>query len=207
MVGTGQKERGMANRSVVLWAGRSMWARMPMGTRQTSLIISSQSCGVSVCLFAVHGCTAGVECEHMCRWSRFLLMNTGKLARCIHCELPLHPAAPRQALLHFTIMLLSNPSNMCPPPAALLEAIKQCIFIMYSVIYAAGTVIFTGLSERGEWVDIGLCLLFGGFTVLATKGMSVLLMMEYIEIFAEWITYPILAVRPPAPCAFFAASC
>ena len=116
-----------------------------------------------------------------------------------------------------TVVLLSNPSDTRLPPTALLEAVKQRIFIVYSVV-------LTGLSERGKWVlvDIGLCALFGafwfascsdevlllcaarvclagGFTVLATRGVSTLLMMEYMEMFAEWITYPILAVRPPAP--------
>lgn len=38
----------------------------------------------------------------------------------------------------------------------------------------------------------------GGFTVLATKGVSTLLTMEWIKIFTEWITYPILAVRKTA---------
>ena len=34
----------------------------------------------------------------------------------------------------------------------------------------------------------------GGFTVLATKALSTLLTMEWIKIFTEWITYPIIAV-------------
>ena len=35
----------------------------------------------------------------------------------------------------------------------------------------------------------------GGFTVLSTKAFSTLLTKEWFEIFTEWITYPIVAVR------------
>ena len=120
-----------------------------------------------------------------------------------------------------TVVLSSNPSDTRLPPAALLAAVRQRIFVAYSVAYLVGAVVLAGLSERGEWVlvDIGLCALFGafafafrflfrrgltfraratgGFTVLATKGVSTLLTMEYMDMFAEWITYPILAVRAP----------
>ena len=34
----------------------------------------------------------------------------------------------------------------------------------------------------------------GGFTVLSTKALSTLLTMEWIKVFTEWITYPIIAV-------------
>ena len=80
VVGAGQKGRGTANGSVVLRVGRSTRARMPMGTRQMSPIISSRSSGASTRLFVVRGCAAGVECERMRRWSGFLLMNVSKLA-------------------------------------------------------------------------------------------------------------------------------
>ena len=121
-----------------------------------------------------------------------------------------------------TVVLSSNPSDTRLPPAALLAAVQQRIFVAYAVAYLVGAVVLAGLSERGEWVlvDIGLCVLFGafgfascsdkvlllravhvclagGFTVLVTKRVSTLLMMEYMEMFTEWITYPILAVHPP----------
>lgn len=34
----------------------------------------------------------------------------------------------------------------------------------------------------------------GGFTVLSTKAFSSLLTREWLEIFTEWITYPVLIV-------------
>jgi hypothetical protein len=36
--------------------------------------------------------------------------------------------------------------------------------------------------------------LVGGFTVLSTKGISTLLTLEWIDMFTEWITYPVILV-------------
>lgn len=84
----------------------------------------------------------------------------------------------------------------------LLRAITQPIFIGYSIFtaIAAG---FLGLLSQGnagrEWVfvDVGLCALFGGYTVLSTKGLSTLISLEWIQIFRLWITYPLIIVRCP----------
>lgn len=75
-----------------------------------------------------------------------------------------------------------------------------------------------GLSEgntgrRVVFVDLGLCAIFGGcslisfstnafclniiqggFTVLSTKAISTLLTLEWWDMFAEWITYPVILV-------------
>ncbi|ETW84543.1 hypothetical protein HETIRDRAFT_458251 [Heterobasidion irregulare TC 32-1] len=126
------------------------------------------------------------------------------IANCLFAPLLLGERFRRRDLLGIllaivgavTVVLSSNPSDTRLPPAALLAAVQQRIFVAYSVAYLVGAVVLAGLSERGEWVlvDIGLCALFGGFTVLATKGVSTLLTMEYMDVFAEWITYPILAI-------------
>jgi hypothetical protein len=117
-----------------------------------------------------------------------------------------------------TVVLSSNTSDVRLNPDALIRAISQRIFIVYSCVYAIGAVILAVLSEgeygrRYVFVDVGLCALFGpsscrihraflicidlpgGFTVLSTKGVSTLLTMEWIEMFTEWITYPIILVR------------
>ncbi|KAJ3485017.1 hypothetical protein NLI96_g5248 [Meripilus lineatus] len=98
-----------------------------------------------------------------------------------------------------TVVLSTNPSDVRLNPEGLVEAIKQRTFIIYSIVYAVGVVILSGLSEgsmgkRWVYVDVGLCALFGGFTVLSTKAVSTLLTMEWFEIFTEWITYPVIAV-------------
>ncbi|THH20132.1 hypothetical protein EW146_g1140 [Bondarzewia mesenterica] len=95
-----------------------------------------------------------------------------------------------------TVVLSSNTSDTRLSPSGLIQAITQRIFAVYSIVYIVGAIVLAGLSERREWVlvDVGLCALFGGFTVLATKGVSTLLTMEWIEMFTEWITYPIILV-------------
>lgn len=98
-----------------------------------------------------------------------------------------------------TVVFSANTSDTRLDRDALIEAITQKPFIVYSITYIIGVFILTGLSasKRGrDWVfvDVGLCALFGGFTVLSTKALSTLLTMEWIKIFTEWITYPIIAI-------------
>jgi len=98
-----------------------------------------------------------------------------------------------------TVVFSANTSDTRLDRDALITAITQKPFIIYSIVYIVGAFILTGLSasQHGrDWVfvDVGLCALFGGFTVLSTKALSTLLTMEWIKIFTEWITYPIIAV-------------
>ncbi|KAI0722172.1 magnesium transporter NIPA-domain-containing protein [Cerioporus squamosus] len=98
-----------------------------------------------------------------------------------------------------TVVLSANPSDTRLDPDGLIKAITTRPFEIYAITYVAGIVILSGLSEgpagkRLVYVDVGLCALFGGFTVLSTKAVSTLLTMEWFEIFKEWITYPVIAV-------------
>ncbi|KAK7061572.1 DUF803 domain membrane protein [Favolaschia claudopus] len=98
-----------------------------------------------------------------------------------------------------TVVLASNASDTRLDPDALLLAISQTPFIVYSIAYLIGIVILSILSEgnagrRSVFVDVGLCALFGGFTVLSTKAISTLLTMQWFEMFTKWITYPTILV-------------
>ncbi|KAF9008899.1 magnesium transporter NIPA-domain-containing protein [Cyathus striatus] len=98
-----------------------------------------------------------------------------------------------------TVVLSTNSTDTRLDPDALIRAISQLPFIVYSAIYVGGVIVLSALSQTTigrTWVfiDVGLCALFGGFTVLSTKALSTLLTMEWIEIFTKWITYPILMV-------------
>ncbi|KAK0206258.1 magnesium transporter NIPA-domain-containing protein [Desarmillaria ectypa] len=98
-----------------------------------------------------------------------------------------------------TVVLASSSSDIRLDPDALMKAISQTPFIVYSCIYAAGSIILSILSEgplgrRWVTIDVGLCALFGGFTVLSTKAISTLLTMQWIEMFASPITYPVILV-------------
>ena len=99
-----------------------------------------------------------------------------------------------------TVVLASNASDVRLDPDALLRAISQTPFIVYTCIYVAGAIALATLSEgsfgkKFVYVDVGLCALFGGFTVLSTKALSTLLTLKWIEIFTHWITYPLILVR------------
>ena len=81
----------------------------------------------------------------------------------------------------------------------LITALTQPIFITYSILSLVGSILLAIISEGDKgrewvWVDVGLCAIFGGYTVLATKGLSTLLSLELIGIFKEWITYPLVFV-------------
>ncbi|KJA29659.1 hypothetical protein HYPSUDRAFT_31621 [Hypholoma sublateritium FD-334 SS-4] len=98
-----------------------------------------------------------------------------------------------------TVVLASNASDTRLDPEGLIRAISQIPFIIYSGVYIIGAVALATLSEGNigrNWVfvDIGICALFGGFTVLSTKALSTLLTLQWIEIFTKWITYPLIAV-------------
>ncbi|CCM03376.1 uncharacterized protein FIBRA_05506 [Fibroporia radiculosa] len=98
-----------------------------------------------------------------------------------------------------TVVLSSNPSDQRLDPQGLVHAVTRRPFIIYTGIYIAGAVFLSYLSERTtgkKWVyvDVGLCALFGGFTVLSTKAISTLLTLEWFDMFTEWITYPTIAI-------------
>jgi hypothetical protein len=76
--------------------------------------------------------------------------------------------------------------------------VYACIVIILAFIlgYASGR----KWGEQWVAVDVGLCALFGGFTVLCTKAISSFLTLEWFEIFKEWITYPLLLVSTVTLC-------
>lgn len=63
-------------------------------------------------------------------------------------------------------MLASNASDVRLGPDALIRAISQTPFIIYSCIYICGAIVLAALSHGSigrQWVfvDVGLCALFG----------------------------------------------
>ncbi|KAF8351281.1 magnesium transporter NIPA-domain-containing protein [Amanita rubescens] len=98
-----------------------------------------------------------------------------------------------------TVVLASNGSESQMDPETLIHAVTKLPFIVYSAIYAGGASVLATLShgkvgQTWVFVDVGLCALFGGFTVLSTKAISTLLATKWLNIFTQWITYPVLFV-------------
>lgn len=65
-----------------------------------------------------------------------------------------------------TVVLSANTSDTQLDTDALIRAISQRPFVIYSVVYIMGGVILSGLSEGGVgrkyvFVDVGLCAIFG----------------------------------------------
>jgi len=106
------------------------------------------------------------------------------------------------AIIGAVTVVLSSPSSDEAPvltPPALIKAICERRFIVFSLCYLVGAIVLGTLSRgmagrRNVLIDIGLCAIFGGFTVLATKAISTLLTKEWFNMFKEWITYPLLLV-------------
>ncbi|KAG9014983.1 hypothetical protein FRB94_007055 [Tulasnella sp. JGI-2019a] len=98
-----------------------------------------------------------------------------------------------------TVVSAAKSKEVRLDPVGLLAAIKRIPFIIYTSLSVITGSILAFLSERSAgqefvYVDVGLCAVFGGYTVLATKAISTLLSLRGLEIFAEPITYPILVV-------------
>ena len=101
-----------------------------------------------------------------------------------------------------TVVLSASTSDRRLDPHALIEAITQQAFLVLTIVYVIGATILVSLSSRRIGrdhviIDVGACALFGGFTVLSTKAFSSLLTKEWVAVFKEWITYPILVVSGP----------
>lgn len=129
------------------------------------------------------------------------------IANCVFAPLMLNERFRKRDLIGIviatlgaiTVVLASNTSDVRLDPAGLQRAISQRPFIIFACIYILAAIVLTGLSEgeigrRVVFVDVGLCAIFGGFTVLSTKGISTLLTLEWWDMFTEWITYPVVLV-------------
>ena len=76
-------------------------------------------------------------------------------------------------------MFSANTSDTRLDRDALIDAVTQRPFIVYSIVYIAGVFILTGLSASKygrDWVfvDVGLCALFGAGTYFVIFGASFL---------------------------------
>ncbi|KZT62885.1 DUF803-domain-containing protein [Calocera cornea HHB12733] len=129
------------------------------------------------------------------------------IANCIFAPLLLHEQLRKLELFGValaiigavTVVASSESNDIRFSPEGLLKAILQPGFIAYTIIYiiSGSCLIYLSNKEFGKkhvLVDMGLCALFGGFTVLSTKGVSSMLTLRGLSIFEEWITYPFLVV-------------
>jgi hypothetical protein len=84
-------------------------------------------------------------------------------------------------------------------PDQLVNAIIQIPFIVYTILtlVALSGLIFLSESKYGEriiGIDVGICALFGGYTVLSTKALSSLLSTIFLNAFKNPIAWTLLLV-------------
>ena len=78
--------------------------------------------------------------------------------------------------------------------------LQQIPFIVYTSINAAFVTVLLLLARSPRWenryiaIDVGICALFGGYTVLSTKALSSLLSSMFLDAFRRWITWGLLLV-------------
>ncbi|OCF62067.1 hypothetical protein L486_01733 [Kwoniella mangroviensis CBS 10435] len=87
-----------------------------------------------------------------------------------------------------TVVWSSNGSNPRLNPSQLIAALKRLPFIIYTLITVLLLITLiilsnTSYGHRYLLVDIGVCTLFGGYTVLSTKALSSLLSNDF---FGSW---------------------
>ena len=99
-----------------------------------------------------------------------------------------------------TVVFSSKQNDVRLDPAQLLQAIKRLEFAIYTAVSVlAGALLAfassTSFGDRWVLVDVGTCAIFGGFTVLSTKGISSLISGgQPIEALKFPITYALVVV-------------
>ncbi|WWC92636.1 uncharacterized protein L201_007595 [Kwoniella dendrophila CBS 6074] len=129
------------------------------------------------------------------------------IANCIFAPLILRERFHKRELFGMALAILgaitvvwsSNGSNPRLNPEQLITALKRIPFIIYTSItftLLIGLIVLSNTSygQRYLLVDIGVCTLFGGYTVLATKALSSLLSNNFFDSFNFTITWFLVAV-------------
>ncbi|GFZ48149.1 hypothetical protein JCM24511_05897 [Saitozyma sp. JCM 24511] len=99
-----------------------------------------------------------------------------------------------------TVVYASNDTNPRLDPAQLVAALRETPFIVYTVLNIALALLLAILSRSprlgGRWIgiDVGVCALFGGYTVLSTKALSSFLSSMFLAAFAYPITWVLVGV-------------
>ncbi|KAM0786175.1 hypothetical protein ACM66B_006982 [Microbotryomycetes sp. NB124-2] len=98
-----------------------------------------------------------------------------------------------------TVVYSSRSSDRELFPDEVLDAITTPLFLGYAITSVVCIAVLAGLSrtrygDRFVLIDLGICALSGGFTVLSTKAIASFITLLFLDTFRYWITYPILAV-------------
>ena len=112
------------------------------------------------------------------------------------------PGAPSLLAPHLRFVSRNDRTTLTAQldPEHLIAAILQPTFIAYTAINLFFLTVLILLSRshtfgnRYIWIDVGVCTLFGGYTVLSTKALSSLLSVMFLSAFEWWVTWLLVAV-------------
>ncbi|GAA5994095.1 hypothetical protein JCM5350_006416 [Sporobolomyces pararoseus] len=99
-----------------------------------------------------------------------------------------------------TVVYASRSNDEKITPSQLLQALKQPLFLTYSLTSLVLIGLMFGLSQISKFgdrfvlIDLSLCAFVGAFTVLSTKALSSFLNTLGLGMFREPITYPLLLI-------------
>ncbi|EAL18858.1 hypothetical protein CNBI1190 [Cryptococcus deneoformans B-3501A] len=98
-----------------------------------------------------------------------------------------------------TVVQASSDTSPRLDPDQLLMALTRLPFLLYTLfsLLILPPLLFLSNSSFGQahlTIDVGICALFGGFTVLATKALSSLLSGDFVGAWKSGVTWACLAV-------------
>ncbi|KAI9639504.1 magnesium transporter NIPA-domain-containing protein [Dioszegia hungarica] len=99
-----------------------------------------------------------------------------------------------------TVVYASSDTNPRLDPSELVIAITQPPFLIYTGINLLLLLMLMYLSRSAAWggrfaaVDVGICAIFGGYTVLSTKAMASLLSTMFLQAFEYPVTWGLVVV-------------
>ncbi|KAK3814481.1 MAG: magnesium transporter NIPA-domain-containing protein [Benniella sp.] len=89
------------------------------------------------------------------------------------------------------VVINSKESDVKLTPEAVVAALLRTRFVVYFIICCSAVAVLASLSDtigsKYIFIDLSIVGIFGGYTVLATKGLSSLLSLSFYKMF----TYPI----------------
>nr|XP_031858329.1 uncharacterized protein CI109_006300 [Kwoniella shandongensis]KAA5525401.1 hypothetical protein CI109_006300 [Kwoniella shandongensis] len=129
------------------------------------------------------------------------------IANCVFAPLILREQFHKKELIGMALAIIgavtvvwsSNSANPRLDPPQLLTALSRLPFVLYTILNFLLLSLFLFLSstshgQRYIVIDVGICALFGGYTVLATKALSSLLSNDFFGAWEWGITWGMVAV-------------
>jgi hypothetical protein len=103
-------------------------------------------------------------------------------------------------LFTFSLRYTPFPLTLQLDPDQLAHALLQPVFLIYTLLTILLVILLSLLSRSPRWggryigIDVGVCALYGGYTVLSTKALASLLSTIFLDAFRLRISWGLVAV-------------